>query len=328
MALKNIFPRKLIPFFSGIFIFLLLFTPTFTSAGLFDIDINKIQGSSFSELIKWLYSVLLIVSVGAVFAVIIYGGLEYMTSAGNSQKMKSGLNRIKDATIGVLLIAISYLTLLTINPQLLFLEDINPAGLSMGGGYEDDIPDSWPDLCFLFPGACDEKAEDDYYGSENPVYDPSKGIDPHQSTPRGWPTKGVISSSYGNRCAWWSEKCHQFKDYIKKCQTEGGDCWKFHNGLDIANKCGTPVYATASGTVTTAAFSGGYGNLIIIKHIDNFETRYAHLSSYAVSTKEGKNQVQSGQLIGHMGNTGNSTGCHLHYEVRIKGLTKNPANYL
>ncbi len=99
---------------------------------------------------------------------------------------------------------------------------------------------------------------------------------------------------------------------------------KFHEGLDFAAERGTPVYATADGEVRMAGWQSGYGNLIEIDHGYNYVTRYAHLSKFRV--KPGT-KVKRGDLIGEVGNTGKSTGNHLHYEVRYKGSPQNPLNY-
>ncbi|MCL1852507.1 MAG: peptidoglycan DD-metalloendopeptidase family protein [Peptococcaceae bacterium] len=87
-----------------------------------------------------------------------------------------------------------------------------------------------------------------------------------------------------------------------------------HNGIDIANPVGTPIYAAADGTVLFVGWHGGYGNAIVIDHGDGVGTRYAHLSSFNVGAGD---TVSKGQTIGGMGNTGNSTGPHLHFEVFI-----------
>jgi murein DD-endopeptidase MepM/ murein hydrolase activator NlpD len=97
-----------------------------------------------------------------------------------------------------------------------------------------------------------------------------------------------------------------------------------HNGLDFAAPKGTPVYATGDGKVEKAYFSGSYGNVVYINHHYSFETRYAHLSAFAV--KEGET-VKRGQVIGYVGNTGNSVASHLHYEVLFKGEHVNPINF-
>ena len=99
-----------------------------------------------------------------------------------------------------------------------------------------------------------------------------------------------------------------------------------HPGIDLAGKYGTPVYATADGTVARAGWnSGGYGNLIELDHGRGISTRYGHLS--AILVHEG-DHITRGQLIGRMGSTGRSTGNHLHYEVRIDGRAVNPIPFM
>ena len=98
-----------------------------------------------------------------------------------------------------------------------------------------------------------------------------------------------------------------------------------HNGVDLAQPTGTPVYATADGIVSKADYWGSYGNYIQIEHGGEMETRYAHLSGYAVAAGE---QVRKGQLIGFVGSTGRSTGPHLHYEVRVAGQAVDPTPYM
>ncbi len=99
---------------------------------------------------------------------------------------------------------------------------------------------------------------------------------------------------------------------------------KFHEGMDFSAPPGTPVYATADGTVASASWQGAYGNLIEIRHGYNYTTRYAHLSKINVQPGQ---TVHRGDLIGAVGNTGKSTGPHLHYEVRFKGIPQNPVHY-
>lgn len=100
---------------------------------------------------------------------------------------------------------------------------------------------------------------------------------------------------------------------------------RFHEGLDYSADIGTPVYATGDGKVTAAGWSNsGYGLAVDIDHGFNYLTRYAHLSEIAV--KPGQS-VKRGDLVGKVGNTGKSTGPHLHYEVRLKGQPQNPVNY-
>ena len=127
------------------------------------------------------------------------------------------------------------------------------------------------------------------------------------ATPSIWPAHGWLSSTMGHRT-----------DPL----TGGED---FHAGLDIAGERGQPVYATAAGTVSHVGFQGGYGNLIVLDHGFGLQTRYGHLLNYTV--KVGQN-VKRGDVIGHVGNTGRSTGYHLHYEVLANGKLLNPLQLL
>jgi murein DD-endopeptidase MepM/ murein hydrolase activator NlpD len=97
-----------------------------------------------------------------------------------------------------------------------------------------------------------------------------------------------------------------------------------HKGLDFAASQGTPVYATGDGRITMAYFSGSYGNVIYLDHGHHYETRYAHLSGFAIKSGE---RVKRGQIIGYVGSTGNSVSAHLHYEVLYKGQHTNPINF-
>ena len=99
-----------------------------------------------------------------------------------------------------------------------------------------------------------------------------------------------------------------------------------HAGIDLAGPLGTPIYATADGIVSTSEYnSGGYGNLVKLDHGRGIETRYAHMSSRAVTPGQ---RVTRGQLVGRMGSTGRSTGSHLHYEVRIDARAVNPIPFM
>ena len=100
---------------------------------------------------------------------------------------------------------------------------------------------------------------------------------------------------------------------------------RLHAGTDFAGPVGTPIYATANGVVTEAGWSGGYGQMITIRHEFGIETRYAHLSRIRVNVGE---RVSKGDRIGDMGNTGRSTGPHLHYETRVNGNPVNPMNFI
>ena len=100
---------------------------------------------------------------------------------------------------------------------------------------------------------------------------------------------------------------------------------KLHAGLDFTGPTGTPIYATADGTVKTASFStSGYGNHIIINHGYGYETLYGHMSK--IKSKNGQ-KVKRGEVIGYIGSTGKSTGPHLHYEVRKNGQKIDPVYF-
>lgn len=97
--------------------------------------------------------------------------------------------------------------------------------------------------------------------------------------------------------------------------------WRDHNGLDLTANSGVPVYAAGDGYVTFAATNLGYGQVVYLKHVNDFETRYAHLSKILVKNGD---YVKRGQLVGRVGSTGYSTNPHLHYEVLYKGKYINP----
>mgnify|MGYP004459668721 FL=1 len=124
-----------------------------------------------------------------------------------------------------------------------------------------------------------------------------------------WPCNGIrwITSMFGGR------------------QSPGGIGSTNHKGVDIGTPMGTPVLAAKSGTVTWASWNGGYGNCIIISHGNGNSTLYGHLSDYNVTTDQ---QVKQGQVIGYSGNTGNSTGPHLHFGIIENSNWIDPLNYL
>ncbi len=101
--------------------------------------------------------------------------------------------------------------------------------------------------------------------------------------------------------------------------------YRLHEGIDFRASIGTRVYASKTGIVTYAARKSGYGKIVIIQHNDNYSTSYGHLSRIRVSKGD---VVRQGQVIGLSGNTGFSTGPHLHFEVRYKGRSENPARHL
>ena len=116
-----------------------------------------------------------------------------------------------------------------------------------------------------------------------------------------WPANGSISSPFGTR---WG---------------------RLHAGVDIPMPEGTPLRAAASGRVAIAGWVGGYGNYICIQHSGSLSTCYGHQSRLGASVGQ---SVSQGQVIGYSGNTGNSTGPHLHFEVRINGSPVDPLGYL
>lgn len=127
------------------------------------------------------------------------------------------------------------------------------------------------------------------------------------TTPDMWPVKGEISSGYGFR------------------NSPGGIGSTYHEGIDIASDYGVPVEATASGTVTQAGWVDGYGYLVEIKHDGGITTRYGHNSALLVTVGQ---QVEQGTVVALVGSTGNSTGPHCHYEVRINGDAVDPVYFL
>ncbi|MFN7505220.1 MAG: peptidoglycan DD-metalloendopeptidase family protein [Limnobacter sp.] len=99
--------------------------------------------------------------------------------------------------------------------------------------------------------------------------------------------------------------------------------WKAHNGVDYAAPTGTPIMATASGTVKFSGWQNGYGNFVEIQHHSGYSTAYAHLSRFGRGVKVGQ-KVEQGDVIGYVGATGWATGPHLHYEFRVNRVPKNP----
>ena len=135
------------------------------------------------------------------------------------------------------------------------------------------------------------------------------GSDLSINTPSLWPVIGPIRSSFGQR------------DDPVNGNGEG----EFHTGIDISAPIGTPIRATADGTVKSAAMESGYGREVILDHGHNIETCYAHMSGFAVMAGQ---TVVRGQVIGYVGMSGRTTGAHLHYEVRIRNSPVNPHKYM
>jgi len=100
---------------------------------------------------------------------------------------------------------------------------------------------------------------------------------------------------------------------------------RMHKGIDFAVPSGTPVMAAGGGVVVHAAYTNGFGNLVILQHANGYQTAYGHLSRFAAGVKKGA-RVRQGQIVAYSGSTGISTGPHLHYEVRVNGAQVNPTN--
>jgi murein DD-endopeptidase MepM/ murein hydrolase activator NlpD len=135
------------------------------------------------------------------------------------------------------------------------------------------------------------------------------GMDLPIDAPNLWPVIGPITSSFGQR-----------EDPVLH-NGEG----EFHTGVDISAPVGTPVRATADGTVKSAAVENGYGREVVIDHGHGLETCYAHMSGFTVMAGQ---TVVRGQVIGYVGMTGRTTGANLHYEVRIHNAPVNPHKYM
>jgi murein DD-endopeptidase MepM/ murein hydrolase activator NlpD len=125
--------------------------------------------------------------------------------------------------------------------------------------------------------------------------------------PGGWPVKGWLTSSFGMR-----------RDPFNGRR-------KMHEGLDIAARTGTSVTATADGIVSSVKTEPGYGKVVILDHGYGYRTIYGHNSRYYVKVGQ---RVRRGERIAAVGNTGRSTGSHVHYEIRLNGVPVNPRKYL
>ena len=137
--------------------------------------------------------------------------------------------------------------------------------------------------------------------------------------------KLVRSTRYENAYRGKAPFASPLKDAFRFTSGFGYRWGRLHAGTDFAAPHGTAIYATADGVVTHAGWSSGYGRLVKIQHEFGIETRYAHQSKIRVKVGQ---RVSRGDRIGDMGNTGRSTGTHLHYEVRVGGKPVNPMTYI
>ena len=131
----------------------------------------------------------------------------------------------------------------------------------------------------------------------------SRGARSGALLPAGLPVSARLTSRFGMRA-------HPIR---------GG--MRAHSGVDLAAPYGSPIVATADGVIGTAGWAGGYGLLVAISHGDGVQTRYGHLSRLNVAAGQ---QVRRGDVIGFVGSTGESTGPHVHYEVRVNGVATDP----
>jgi murein DD-endopeptidase MepM/ murein hydrolase activator NlpD len=128
-----------------------------------------------------------------------------------------------------------------------------------------------------------------------------------QAMPSRWPVRGAVNSEFGRRKSPW------------------GEAIEHHSGLDIAAQMNTPVKAPATGTVVFAGAGGEYGNCVILDHGNEVKSLYGHLSKIQVRPGQ---RIERGTIIAFTGNTGRSSGPHLHYEVHVKGQPVNPRAFL
>lgn len=129
----------------------------------------------------------------------------------------------------------------------------------------------------------------------------------YKSTPNLWPALGYLTSHFGNRLS-------PIDGFVEA-----------HKGMDIAGPPGTPIRATADGVVKLAGWAGGYGKVIVVDHGMGYSTRYGHNRQILVKNGD---RVKRGQIIATMGETGNATGPHCHYEVWYNGRAINPGKFL
>ncbi len=142
---------------------------------------------------------------------------------------------------------------------------------------------------------------------DNLLFKADKYLDAIRFLPLGKPVKGPITSSFGKREDPFNHRS------------------AFHTGIDFRGDKGEKVYATASGVVKKAYRNGGYGNYVLIDHGNGYTSSFAHMKKYLVHKGD---RVKRGQLIGLVGNTGRSTGSHLHYEIALNDKTINPYKFL
>lgn len=161
----------------------------------------------------------------------------------------------------------------------------------------------------IYQSVCNlrQRAEEELTSTNEVLQEVNNLRSKYNATPNRWPCFGPITSPFGFRI-------HPVYG-----------SYEFHSGLDIAAPPGTPVTATANGSVILAQWAEGYGLLVVLDHGYGYRTYYGHLSKILVHLNQ---KIKRGQVIGLVGDTGTSTGPHLHYEVQVNNNPVNPAHYL
>jgi len=148
-------------------------------------------------------------------------------------------------------------------------------------------------------------------GQQDNMEELSDAVDNRRSlfaaTPAIWPIRGWLTSGFGYRNSPFTGQR------------------EMHQGIDVATRFGSPIKATAAGIVTYSGRDGGLGNVVVVEHGYGYCTRFGHMSETKVKVGE---RVARGDVVGYVGNTGRSTGPHLHYEVRVNGVAVSPFNYI
>ena len=229
---------------------------------------------------------------------------QLLSLAGKTRNLEKDLNRVNDFD--------SKLRLLINLDQ----ESYDPSAKAMGGPegrefFKNYLPLHRQELLvrkmhnFLDALSTDIKMEE--VRQQELLVNLSKNRNALSSTPSIWPVKGWVSSGFGYRIS-------PFTSYRS-----------FHKGLDITAKIGTPIKAPATGTIIFTGWDGAYGRCVVINHGSGLVTRYAHLDRIAVETGQ---YMQRNEVLGYVGNSGRTTGPHLHYEVRLNGVCVDPMRYI
>ena len=212
------------------------------------------------------------------FGTIIYAGILYSASGDNSSKQKDAREWIWAAIQGLGLLALGFIILRIINPNLVSIKPV--------------LVNAVPDLVY------DDNTP---LGNYTPLSFSTLGTSGFVS-PLSVVTIG--NSVYGNRCSPME------------------DCCRPHKGIDLTPSCGTPIMAMSNGTLWERYDEGGFGNYAVVDRGDGYASYYGHMSGFNTSLTDGQ-QVTAGQVIGYVGTTGASTGCHLHLEIRYNGVDTN-----